>query len=76
MTKIWANAFWGSHEIRSSAASPGRPVGHVLMLGSTGALVVVSLMIALWSGPLYDLSERTAQDLLDTSTYVKAVLGK
>lgn len=45
------------------------------MAGSTAALVVLSLMIAVWAGPLYALSERTAEDLMDTGAYVETVLG-
>ena len=43
------------------------------MVAPTAALVVVSLAIAVLAGPLYDLSERAAQDLLDPSAYVEAV---
>ena len=47
-----------------------------LMVGSTAALVILSLVIAGASGPLYELSERAARDLIDTSNYVDAVLGR
>jgi multicomponent Na+:H+ antiporter subunit D len=46
------------------------------MVGSTASLVILSLAIAVASGPLYDLAERAADDLVDTSTYVEAVLGR
>ena len=76
MTKIWGNAFWGEPEVlyepRGASARWGGPP---LMLAATGALVVLSLAIALWAGPLYDLSHRAAVDLLDPSSYVSAVLG-
>ena len=39
-------------------------------------LVLLSLGIAVASGPLYDLSERAAADLVDPSAYVEAVLGR
>ena len=76
MTKIWSNAFWGG-------VDAGRPVppattvrGWSLMVGSTAALVVLSLAIAVGAGPVYALSERTAHDLIEPSAYIEAVLGR
>ena len=45
------------------------------MTGATSALVVVSLAVAVFAGPLYRLSERAAADVLDPRAYVEAVLG-
>ncbi len=74
MTKIWANAFWGprNHEEASPVLTAPR---RALMVGSTASLVVLSLVIATASGPLYNLSERAARDLVDSSTYVNEVLS-
>ena len=47
-----------------------------LMVASTSALVVLSLVIAVASGPLYALSTRAADDLVDTTRYTEAVLGR
>jgi len=73
MTKIWANAFWGAPE--DDAADVGS-MGRVLMTGSTAALVGLSVAIAVWAGPLYELSERAAADLIDPGSYVRVVLGR
>ncbi|MGB3409892.1 MAG: Na+/H+ antiporter subunit D [Microthrixaceae bacterium] len=73
MTKIWANAFWGPRP----DGPPGRTLTmprRAMMVGSTASLVILSLAIAVASGPLYNLSERAAHDLVDTSNYVEAVL--
>jgi len=73
MTKIWANTFWGpdqGNDIGRTLTAPRR----ALMVGSTATLVVLSLAIAAGSGALYDLSERAARDLVDTSNYVNEVL--
>jgi multicomponent Na+:H+ antiporter subunit D len=75
MTKIWANVFWGPPEIERPAQPAVAVRYQALMLGSTAALVVLSLVIALYAGPLYDLSERAAEDLLDPRAYVETVLG-
>ena len=77
MIKIWSNAFWGP-EVDVVPAMPGgvslRRRG--LMVGSTAALVVLSLALAVFSGPLYRLSERAAADVMDPRIYVEAVLGR
>jgi multicomponent Na+:H+ antiporter subunit D len=38
-------------------------------------LVVLSLALVVFAGPLYGISERAAADLLDRTTYVRVVLG-
>ena len=47
-----------------------------LMIGSTMGLVVLSLGISVAAGPLFDLAERAAGDLIDTDNYVEAVMGR
>jgi multicomponent Na+:H+ antiporter subunit D len=77
MVKIWAGAFW-SPPTAAPEHSPhpvGRLGGPPLMVVPTGALVALGLAMALAAGPLYRLSERTANDLLDRDAYVQQVLG-
>jgi multicomponent Na+:H+ antiporter subunit D len=45
------------------------------MTAATIALVAFTLAIALYAGPLYELSERAAASMLDTTAYRTAVLG-
>jgi multicomponent Na+:H+ antiporter subunit D len=75
MTKIWANAFWGSAP--EPEETPARVGGGrtLLMAGSTTILVVLSLVITVAAGPLYRLAERAAVDLVDPAGYIRAVLG-
>lgn len=79
MVKIWNGVFWGSAEDptpRLAAAGPDTKLAIPgLMQGATVALVALTLAIALFGGPIYDLSVRAAQDLLDPADYVRAVLG-
>jgi multicomponent Na+:H+ antiporter subunit D len=77
MTKIWGGAFWGEPEVHAEPADPtiARWGGTAPMLGATAALVVLSLGVAVWGGPLYELVERAAADALDPSRYVEVVLG-
>ncbi|MFC4002430.1 Na+/H+ antiporter subunit D [Prauserella oleivorans] len=81
MSKIWVGAFWG--QIAAPQPDPD-PTDEVTvgtgstsgaMLVSTGGLVAVSVLIAVFAGPLASMSERAAADLLDGGAYRVAVLG-
>lgn len=71
MVKIWSAAFWGTQPEREPAP-PMRPA----MVGSTGVLVVLSLAVALFAQPLWELSVRAAGDLVDPAAYLQAVIGR
>jgi multicomponent Na+:H+ antiporter subunit D len=71
MTKIWTGVFWG--EAQPAPRTEERVP--FAMLAPTGALVALSLAVALFAGPLYGLAERAAADLLDGSVYQQVVLG-
>ena len=45
------------------------------MVVSTGTLVVGTLALALFAGPLFELCQRAGADLLDPVAYRTAVLG-
>ena len=76
MTKIWAGVFWGTPEDPTVAVAAGRQRAlPLLMVAPTGALVLLSLVIAVSAGPLWELSSRAASGLLDASPYIRAVLG-
>ncbi len=75
MTKIWLGVFWGEPVEPSTPASPSG-MGGRLMTASTSAAVVVTLGVALFAGPLFDLSRRAATDLLDRSAYVVEVADR
>ncbi len=74
MTKIWSNAFWG--EPGALAPTPAGRGGRLLMTGATAGLVAMSVAISVWAGPLYALSQRTADDLVDPAGYIETVLGR
>ncbi|TKG60031.1 Na+/H+ antiporter subunit D [Prauserella endophytica] len=82
VTKIWVGAFWGkvgephpdpdpTDEVTVGTGSTSKG-----MLVATGGLVAVSVLIAVFAGPLADMSERAAADLLDGGAYRTAVLGE
>ena len=77
MMKIWSGVFWSPAEEEPDVTphKVGRLGGPVLMIAPTAALATLSLAVALFAGPLYGLSERAAQDVLDPARYVTAVMG-
>jgi len=84
MFKIWIGAFWGQPtEALDGTALPEAatpldyPVRSIpaLMVIPTAALGAAGLLIGLFAGPLYRLSERAALDLIDPSVYIRSVLG-
>ncbi|MCK6547649.1 Na+/H+ antiporter subunit D [Myxococcota bacterium] len=76
MTKIWDQAFWKP----ANAQGPERPPKSMrwpdrlaLFLPITG-LATLTVVIGLWPDPLLALSRAAAEQLLDPSRYVRAVL--
>ena len=45
------------------------------MTASASAVVVLTVALMVFAGPLYDYSTRTAEDLLAPDRYVAAVIG-
>ena len=74
MMKIWGGVFWGDpedSEAHDRARSRRLPP---VMIGVTTVAVVLGLGIAVAAGPIYDLSERAAANLVDPTQYLAAVL--
>ncbi|MBM9434030.1 Na+/H+ antiporter subunit D [Flaviflexus equikiangi] len=67
--RAWNLAFWQEPEEELEYTSI--PVG---MYGAAGSLVVMSLGIALFAGPIYSYAERAAIDLERRGPYIVAVL--
>jgi multicomponent Na+:H+ antiporter subunit D len=88
MTKVWQRVFWGmgpppeaargqAPDERTTAPIAGGAQVRLpaTMVGATAALVALSLVIAATAGPLYTITERAAADMLDSTDYLRAVLG-
>jgi multicomponent Na+:H+ antiporter subunit D len=77
MGRIWSNVFWGEPEDGEIAnrLKPGVTKVPILMTASTVVVVGLSLALLVFAGPLYDLAERAAADLLNPQGYIDAVLG-
>ncbi|MBI1735388.1 MAG: Na+/H+ antiporter subunit D [Candidatus Rokubacteria bacterium] len=71
MTKIWAEAFW---KPGPAAARPGPALRTPALLIPMAALAAITLALGLAAEPIFALSTRAAEQLLDPSRYVEAVL--
>jgi multicomponent Na+:H+ antiporter subunit D len=81
MGKVWTQVFWGPaapvvpDADREDRLDVGVARTPALMLGAAAVAVVGGLAITVVAGPLYALSARAADDLMQPSHYVSAVLG-
>ena len=75
MTKIWIGVFWGEVYPEVPEGRVGILRHHRLMSGSTIVLVLATLAIAALAGPLFDYCRAAGEQLVDASTYVRAVVG-
>ena len=77
MSTIWAQAFWRTPipDPTPAMRGEGRLRLPRVMSWATGGAVAITLVIAALAGPLYQLSERAAETLLDHQAYVEAVRG-
>jgi len=76
MTKIWVSLFWGEERSTVPITGVGILRHHRTMTGATISLVVVTLAIAAAAGPLYEFCTSAADELLDVSRYVNAVVQR
>ena len=70
MGRTWADGFWKPAATESDLATPGTP----LLIAISG-LSLVTLAITVGAGPLFELTSRAAQQLLQRDEYIRAVLG-
>jgi multicomponent Na+:H+ antiporter subunit D len=45
-------------------------------VGSTLGLVVLGVALTVFAGPLFEVSDQAARDMLNRSAYIQAVLGE
>jgi multicomponent Na+:H+ antiporter subunit D len=85
VAKVWGKAFWRpvdqAHNSRDGEWSPSGSILIIAepntlpktMLYSTGALVLVGVALTVFGGPLYDISNRAAEDLMQRTPYLDIV---
>ena len=80
--RVWVEVFWGPvapvvpDADLEDAVDVGVERTPPLMLGAAAVAVVGGLLLTVVAGPLYGLSARAADDLLDRDGYVQAVLDR
>jgi multicomponent Na+:H+ antiporter subunit D len=80
MARVWSRAFWRRPEdaeapdraLLAPAAANALPKS---MVGATAGLVAVGLALTVFAGPLFRFSAQSAQEMLDRTGYISAVLG-
>lgn len=76
MTKIWAEAFWKRPPERPTRGLAAlSPVRRVMMLAPISALALMTVIIGLMPEPFLNFATIAAEQLLDPSAYVAAVMG-
>ncbi len=76
MTKIWAEAFWKNKEQTEADTDPY--AGERLPFSMTApciALAAVTVVLGLFSNPLFNLAQTAAAQLLDPAAYIEIVLN-
>ena len=74
MTKIWNEAFWKPAP-SAPAAGTAPDGGSAWLVAPVVALVLLTVMIGLFPGPLVELAKQAANELLDPGAYVYSVVG-
>jgi len=73
MVKIWIGVFWGAPDDGERRSVP--TASWRTMTTATATAVGVTLGVAVLAGPLWELSERAATELLDKEPYVSEVMS-
>jgi multicomponent Na+:H+ antiporter subunit D len=71
MARLWDEAFWKS----SPVSAPKGKLGPAI-IAPVAFLAVLTLGMTVAAGPLYALSTRAAEELIDRGGYIRAVLGE
>jgi multicomponent Na+:H+ antiporter subunit D len=74
MVKIWNEVFWKAQPEGVTQAQPASGPLIWMWLPIIG-LALMTVMIGLYGQPIFEMAERAAEQLLDTSGYIEAVLG-
>jgi multicomponent Na+:H+ antiporter subunit D len=77
MTKIWGNAFWKPHPAgHQPKLTSLEPKDRAALFVPISALAVLTCIIGFFPEPFVAFAERSAEQLLDPTAYVTAVLGE
>jgi multicomponent Na+:H+ antiporter subunit D len=75
MTKIWAQVFWKNdpQQEKETETAQAMPVSLWLPVAGLG---LAAILIGIGAGPVFDMTNRAAEQLLDNTIYINAVLGE
>jgi multicomponent Na+:H+ antiporter subunit D len=80
MTKIWNEAFWKKESTKVSNPTSSDKVrlsskSYLSLILPIGLLALITIVIGLYTEPFFELADRAAQQLMNPSEYIHAVLG-
>lgn len=75
VVKIWSNAFWGSPPEKTYHPRDYSSQERIRHLVPIAALALVTVLIGLSAETIYTLAQAAADQLMDPSLYINAVLG-
>ncbi|MGA7875551.1 MAG: proton-conducting transporter membrane subunit, partial [Desulfoferrobacter sp.] len=78
MSTVWSEVFWKKQpEEQNEPALESLPSGSwLLYVVPVAILVALMTLIGLWPGPFFDFAHQAAEQLVNPSDYIQAVLGK
>jgi multicomponent Na+:H+ antiporter subunit D len=76
MARLWEESFWKPAPPPAAAIARAPRISGGLVLAPIVFLVCLMIGLSISAGPVSELTNRAAQQLLDADGYVRAVLGK
>lgn len=74
MTKIWAEAFWKVQPEEQDPVATQHPGPLAFMVAPIAVLALATVLIGLFGEPLFEFSQRAADQLMNPQEYISAVL--
>jgi multicomponent Na+:H+ antiporter subunit D len=75
MTKIWAYAFWKPAPAPLPDLDPMPPAKWLAFLSPMIVFTIITVAIGIFADPVFAYAEAAAEQLMNPSTYIHAVLG-
>ena len=75
MMRIWSGAFWGKAPEAAKAVAALRPNEGRALYAPVVALCCLTVAMSALAGPVYELAQRAAEQLINPAAYLAAVLG-
>ena len=76
MTKIWNEAFWKPRPDRDPQEKTDAVPMNGWLLAPVVAMALLTVFIGLSPGPVFELAQAAARELLEPAAYVYTVIGE